>query len=126
MYKLVLLFLAICLFSQNNSIAQKKSKKNQETIPNPFVDQVKEHFGEWDTNNDGKLSIAEVKFLLSKNRIHGNHAAAICTLKHYFRNQEGSVSRQELINLGSWKPTGKKGEYTGGELLNVFNGFSWH
>ena len=46
-----------------------------------FIEQVKSHYGEWDTNHDNTLSVNEVELALGNPAIQGEEAAAVASLR---------------------------------------------
>ena len=79
MKTIVLFFLMITVFllCQSPSYSQKTQKKRQSSPANLFADQVKDHFRNWDKNNDGKINEAESNLVITSKSVSGDQAAAI-------------------------------------------------
>jgi len=121
-----LLMVALFLVCQSPSYSQKSQKKGQSSLANPFADQVKEHFKNWDKNNDGKINEAESNLIITNKSVSGDQAAAILAV-HYLFIKSGNpkeFTKEEILNRGSWKPTGNPGEFEGSDLLGAFASYS--
>ena len=121
-----LLMVTLFLVCQSPSYSQKSRKKGQSSPANPFADQVKEHFKNWDKNNDGKINEAESNLTITNKSVSGDQAAAILAV-HYLFIKSGNpkeFTKEEILNRGSWKPTGNPGEFKGSDLLGAFASYS--
>lgn len=128
MKTIVLFFLMITVFllCQSPSYSQKTQKKRQSSPANLFADQVKDHFRNWDKNNDGKINEAESNLVITSKSVSGDQAAAILAV-HYLFIKPGNpkeFTKEEILNRGSWQPTGNPGEFKGSELLGAFASYS--
>ena len=128
MKTIVLFFLMITVFllCQSPSYSQKTQKKRQSSPANLFADQVKDHFRNWDKNNDGKINEAESNLVITSKSVSGDQAAAILAV-HYLFIKPGNpkeFTKEEILNRGSWQPTGNPGEFKGSELLGAFESYS--
>jgi hypothetical protein len=120
------LIVGLFLVCQSSGYSQKTQKKRQSSPANPFADQVKDHFRNWDKNNDGKINEAESNLVITSQTVFGDQAAAILAV-HYLFIKSGNpkeFTKEEILNRGSWKPTGNPGEFKGSELLGAFESYS--
>lgn len=77
-----------------------------------FTDEVKSHFGEWDADHNGELSVAEIELGVASPKFTGAAAAAIATLRRLVRSKDTKLPPLTLENAGALAAGGQKSSRT--------------